>query len=532
MGKSKTGRLGIWAVVFFCSVFQISLAGSKVEAAQTSQGLLDASDLAIPEDLGYVVETHRPTPSTSSHPALVIHIQEAHTNYEGQQHLAGILEHLIKQYGLRLILVEGGQGDVGLSYLRSYGPPETRKQVAGKYLKAGILSGEEYLDMVSDYPLILWGVEQQDLYQQNVEAFLKAEEVRDSLKPLVASVREAIELVKPKVQDPALQELDTKGQAFAKNALSLGDYVDVLGGLAKRANVPTDAYPHLARFLYVRKLEPLINRDQVQTEQRELLAALSERVSEATLDELIAQARQMKEGTLTREAFYQRLEQQATSVGLSLEAYPQLSRYVSYIKRSAQINPTTVAQELDQLATRLREALALSPIARQLSTVIEQVDLVDKLVDLRLTPQEYQRLQAMDLHEVGSAWVQFLNAQLTQQGLPNRTFPSLEPLESALPTLQQFYTVAMQRDEALVDNALAKLIDSQQGLAVLITGGFHSPQITKLLTKQGVNVVVVAPKVTQATDERLYHAVLKYKNGEGRFEDVMAIANHASGQPQ
>ena len=60
---------------------------------------------------------------------------------------------------------------------------------------------------------------------------------------------------------------------------------------------------------------------------------------------------------------------------------------------------------------------------------------------------------------------------------------------------------------------------------MLITGGFHSPQITQQLKDQGVGLVVVAPKITHATDDRLYHAVLKYKSGHGTFEEVTAIAN-------
>ena len=63
---------------------------------------------------------------------------------------------------------------------------------------------------------------------------------------------------------------------------------------------------------------------------------------------------------------------------------------------------------------------------------------------------------------------------------------------------------------------------------MLITGGFHAPQIAKRLTDQGVGVVCVAPKINTPTNEQLYRAVLKYKSGHGTFEDVEAVAHQPS----
>ena len=40
--------------------------------------------------------------------------------------------------------------------------------------------------------------------------------------------------------------------------------------------------------------------------------------------------------------------------------------------------------------------------------------------------------------------------------------------------------------------------------------------------------MVVAPKISQATDEALYRAVLKYKSGHGSFEDVLAVSPHTA----
>ena len=153
--------------------------------------------------------------------------------------------------------------------------------------------------------------------------------------------------------------------------------------------------------------------------------------------------------------------------------------------------------------------------------------MLEKLVEFRLSPEEHTRMQGSGI--ACTSWPDTLNKQLVQYGLPTRTFPGLEQCDAARPLLARFYDIARQRDQVLVENALAKLAETGERIAVLITGGFHSPKVTELLEARGMGVVVLAPKVTTPTDERLYQAVLQYKNGTGSFDGVMAVANQTAG---
>lgn len=484
--------------------------------------------LSIPSSLAFIVETHPPIAASSAGRAapLVIHIQEAHTNYDAQKNLIGVLQELVAKHGLKLIMVEGGFGDVGMAYLRGYGPLENRTRVAEKYLRLGILSGEEYLDIVSDHPLILWGVEDQALYQQNLDAFLDTESLRDTLKPALARVQQAVDALRPAIAPPALLELDAKAAAFAKRDLSLADYAGALAAAARAQQIALRQFPNLERFLDVRELESSIHPDLVQKEQQALLAQLRSRAAPGAVTELLAQAEALKAGTLKREAFYAHLDQVSSDTGIHLITYyPKVATYVRYVTLSAEINPSALAEELDRFAARLRDALASTPEAKQLQSIAGQVDLVTKLLNLEFSPEEYRRFGQFDHAGIAASWTQGLRALANQRGLPVPDVGGLEPLNDALPRLERFYTAAQQRDQALVERACAKLTETGEPLAVLITGGFHSPQITKLLMEKGLGVVVVAPKVGQATNERLYQAVLKYKSGHGSFADVEAAAN-------
>ena len=422
-----------------------------------------ALDFFVPAELGYVIETHRA--ATSAQPTIV-HIQEAHTNYEGQQHLIGILELLIKQRGLRLILVEGGEGDVSLAYLRHYGSPQRRREAAEKFLKAGILSAEEYLDIVSDAPLILWGVEDRRLYNAHVAAFLDVEPLQRTLAPTLAALQRAVEALRPSLLDRALLSLQSHMEAFERQRVSVGEYAEFLETLASARQIPTTPWPNLTHFLHARAAEAALRAPDAQDRQQRLL--------------------QLQEAKL--------------------------------------VQATALADELGALAQQLQRALTEASGHPQFLRAAEGIGLLDKLLALRLSPEEYTRWQALHGQESVSQWSALLAQTLARQGLSAPAVPDVAQLEASLPRIDAFYQAAFRRDQALIDHALAKLKDTGERLAVLITGGFHSPELTRRLAAQGLGVVVAVPKTTTETNDAHYRALLKYKSGHGSLEEVFATA--------
>ena len=58
-------------------------------------------------------------------------------------------------------------------------------------------------------------------------------------------------------------------------------------------------------------------------------------------------------------------------------------------------------------------------------------------------------------------------------------------IASDLEKTQQFYQIALKRDPVLVRNALARMEHGRHKTAVLLTGGFHTPGIERLLREVG-----------------------------------------------
>lgn len=457
---------------FSALIAALALMSTAQASAQVPSGAspepLQATEIRISPEFGYILQVRQPA-TPASHAPILIHIQEAHANEQAQRAMIGILEELISRHGLRLILVEGGQGNVSLSYLRQMGTKDNRREVAEHHLKLGLISAEEYLDMVSDAPLTLWGIEREDLYRRHVQAFIDAEAVRERVAPTLTAARQAVEALSPILLDPDLNALNATSQAFASGTASLAGYATLLKDLAARHHVEMAEYPSVARFLQVSQLEQSIH------------------------DEATPQAE-------------------------------RVSNYDAYQSLSAQLKPLELKDELERLVDALRKTLSSSPEAGRLQTIDGQLGLVEKLVALKLSPDEDAALNTIDLAEAVTQWAAFLPEQLGRAGLAVAGLEGLSTLPEAVEPLRKFYAMARERDEVLVQGALAKLKDTHAMLAALITGGFHGPQLGRRLSEQGVGVVSVVPNVSHPTNDHLYRAVLRYKSGHGLLADVELAA--------
>ncbi len=122
---------------------------------------------------------------------LVICIQDLHCNLEVQQNIAGLMDYLVRRYGLGLVGVEGAQGAVNVSKLATFPVPAVRKAVGQYFLQEGRITGPEYYAAVLNPPIALVGMETDADYQaslQCVRRFLNNESLG-----LIWDLRQALE---------------------------------------------------------------------------------------------------------------------------------------------------------------------------------------------------------------------------------------------------------------------------------------------------------------------------------------------------
>lgn len=465
-----------------------------------------ASEFTFPKEWGSVAFIE--TPPVVSAGKTVVFIQDAHVNYQAQKNTAAIVDDLASRYGVRLILLEGGEGDGSLAFMRKRGTPSARLQVAEEDLRKGLLSGAEYLDIVSEHPLILWGIEDAQLYAENYSGFLEAEEARQSLEPEIASLRAIIEQLKAAVFSEPLRALEARQKAFKANELALGEYVRWLADHGDQ--LPLAEYPMLKRFA---GLSASSNLDMalVAEDQGKLLRDLQSKADPEAFAPLRQAGQDVKSGKAPASAFYLELAALAERSGADAAAYPHLTDYVEYLKAKAALQPRVLWEDLRRYQDALKRKLAQSADESALLEAGENLEWVENLLALRWTSTDWEKFEVSPERLKISTWLPALLDLAQRQGNETAWQGDIAGIDKQVSRALRFYEAARQRNEALVSRALGKMEQVGDPVAVMVAGGFHTDACVKLLADRGIQVLVITPSVGPADDGARYAALLKEK---------------------
>ena len=461
----------------------------------------------IPSQFGTIKEIFEAPNAQTSNP-IIIQIQDAHCNYEAQKNLAGILDYLAREKKLRLIMVEGGSGDVSLSFLRTYADKKAREEIADKYLRDGKISGEEYLDIVSDYNLELYGIEDQALYDTNLDSFLNIEGYKEQGLKDTDSLKEIVDALKPHMYNPQLLQLDEKKVNFEKKSLSLADYCAFLQKLAGQKGITLDAYKQLKSFRESSAIEKTIDFKQAETERGLFIKELAKNLEGAAVKDLIAKTQDFKDKKLSAQEFYDYLRSAAQDKLDLKKAYPYFDAYMHYVSMGKNIDAEDLVKEISSFENEVRKSLFVNNDDRRLSEISHAVDILVRFLKLDLMPAEYDSMQADRSNYMTATWVSFLADNCRKYQLDLR--PEVSGIiDDNFEKLDSFYKVGIDRELAFIKNIKQKIESSRDSFAVVITGGFHTAGLSKLFQQQGYSYAVVTPSISKKGDPDLYFSILK-----------------------
>lgn len=503
---------------FLSNIFKKSEKPAPATPEQTSpipkiQGYLEK--IRVPESFGSIKEIY----NAYDHPQsalpknqVIVHIQDAHVNYEAQKNIANIIELLVKEHQLKLVLVEGGIGNVSLSYLRAYADKERRQKVADEYLKEGKISGEEYLDIAEDYELHLEGIEKLEYYQENMDAFLTIETFKDKALDYLNRMDYVVKVLKEKIYGSKLKEFEGLKSQFDKGDIQLAAYCRRLDEMAKAHKVDLSGYSQFQTVLRLDTEEKQINFKTAEEERKTLINEITKQLEREKAQELVSRSLDFKQEKIRSHEFHTYLSGLATSLGIGIERYPNLKAFIGYEALHEQLDALDVFTEKDDVEKKIREVFFRNDDEKRLALTADKIEFLKDFVNLKLPPHQFKRYEA----DRGSfktqgdlEWLQKIaQKNRISQGVPDTAYL----IDQNLSKLETFYTAAAKRDLVFLLKTEKLLAHYGEKLAVLKTGGFHTERMTHLLREKGYSYIVVVPKVTQPTNTALYHKILKYKN--------------------
>ncbi|MGH7198068.1 MAG: sigma-70 family RNA polymerase sigma factor, partial [Candidatus Omnitrophota bacterium] len=490
----------------------------------------------IPKSVAVLEDAWRAEGSDPSGTKTLILLQDAHTNASGQINLAKTLDILLSfrarhfageksPTGIRYVFLEAGQGDESLAFLRSHAPLEKRKQIGASYRQKGELQGSEYLNLTSDHDFVLWGVEDMGLYAKALATYRQVAKERGKFEDYLDRVEKTVKVLKPRIYNPLLLEFDEKYQKYRKNKVPLTEYSEILSEEAARLEVPLSSFPHLKTFRKLQALEKRINFDRAGEEQVKAVASLSE----ADRKELFEIQNPSKVGSDNKiqTAYFAQLHDviarsAATKQSMRkdrhgrhgdlamTQMYPELSKYFRYLKASQKIDLKKILEEQKALEEKIFSALTTNEDERQLLQASRNVQSLKKLLYLQFTPDDFkaylENKKSFDITRITG----FLNRKIMdlRQFYEGVTFLE-EGYEATIQKCEAFYELTTQRDQKFVENVTKKMGNET---AILITGGYHAPNLKHLLQKENISYIVLTPQILRETNQKRYEKLLLSQN--------------------
>lgn len=449
--------------------------------------------IVIPREFGLIKSKY-----IGKNGKLVVHIQDAHCNYEAQSNIVHILENLIKNYNVSFVSVEGADGIIDTSWFKAFPDEEVRKEVATYFMKKGEITGPEFLSITTDLPIKLFGAETRSHYIENLNAFTSSYPLKEETEKYYTQIKTVLNRLKNYIYTEELKALDSKIQDYESKKLPFNEYVRFLEGLAEKHRINLREYSDFFKLISALIYEKKIDFNVTDKERSALIDELSKSMPKEGLTELVTKSLSFKSGKISSAEYYEYLKSLALKNGIELsKKYPNLSNYIVYNSVYSKIDNEKLFNDIKNLELAIKERLFKNDDQRTLDKLSRHAEILLGLVNIKLLNGDFEYYKTHKEEFTHESFSDFIKKKTVQFGLAYEVDLPSDAVQNSIPRLEDFYSIAIKRDKSLVDNTLNEIKKEKLQAAVLITGGFHSEGITKLLERQGISYLVVSPNITK-----------------------------------
>ncbi|MEI8345419.1 MAG: hypothetical protein WCG06_05035, partial [Candidatus Omnitrophota bacterium] len=323
----------------------------------------------------------------------------------------------------------------------------------------------------------------------------------------LARIEQLLAILKKKLYPAGLLDYESK-KYFVKQGGGDIDFQAAFKGM-RDLDADLSAFGNLSAFERLLNNEKGIDFNAANLEQALLLEQLVKKGLKDDLESALGEIKSNKEKNISLFAYFQNTFRICLKNNISIEAYPNLIKYAEYLKSFSEIDLDKLLQEHQQAEDRLyRDLLKGSADARRIRAVDRFVKLLETAFKIQMSADEFRLFKANETDYTSLAMLAFLNKQLALEGRFENILGYHSALEEAKQHLNAFYESVQKRDDAFIANLDQSIKSEKQKIVILISGGYHTQNLKKLFRDKGYSYAVLAPKVTEATNQKKYEKLL------------------------
>ncbi|MBD3296741.1 MAG: hypothetical protein GF392_05180, partial [Candidatus Omnitrophica bacterium] len=442
---------------------------------------------------------------------VILNIQDAHSSLSAQYRISSLLEKLVSEYDLRVIALEGADGYVDTSLLSTFPDRKARDRVAEGLLAGGLMNAGEFFAVTGDDPdIALYGVEDSELYQKNLEGFRRIMNEHSRKLGRVRELAGELERLAEEVYCAPFSELEKSVTAHQAGDIGFAQHWKELEEIASRVGTRLRHGVNARKLVRAISIEESIDFKAADQQRKRLMDELSTVLSRKPMEDLVLMAVRYKRGEVSPATFHRYLGDLAGQYGIDPARYRDLCFFSEYLSCYEDIDMYRLFREIDEAERSLRARTARDPLELELSGWIHRTRLLRKLYSARLNNAEYRKMISEKDHYAPAEYVSFMRRLCSGNGIPLPRIPDLDEVFSGVDGSLEFYRVAEKRNSALLANTVRRMKEEDRHVAALISGGYHTEGLTRLMRERGVACLVVVPRFAEGR-ERPYIAVLTSK---------------------
>ncbi len=445
---------------------------------------------------------------------LVVCIQDLHCNPYVQKNIYNIISHFARRYGVSAIFSEGApQGRVNTRLMTSVPDDGIRADLLSGLLRNGLISGAEYY-AVSQNKDILYGLEDWNVYSENLSRIHSIIERQSRYRVQAEQVHGWISALKEKYLSRRIRDYEDRVISSRENGGQA--LYNELEKLSAESGQSLRDYPHLDRYLRLRRCRAGINSGKIAEEQRSYLNELARQVPFSVYQELTGKT---ADGNASGE-YYSALAELSRlyAPSIHLSAYPNLSRYLEQVRLMDAINPVALLYEQKDFLRKALEKNANTLRDREMLFLSEMDPYLKDFYLLHIDPLDYEFFKAH--------YPQFkavMKKYVADPGF-DEVFSDLGSGEAEL---FKFYDVNKERNKIFFNavKAQAGIVNAPvipatpeqmagcenlgrfKNIFIVVVGGFHG-ELAQLFNSAGISNITVTPSVADGGGSGVYFGML------------------------
>jgi len=506
-----------------CFLVTTLYSGSYSQIVQKTYNIGDVFDKmsVIESDVGKITGIN-----DISSDITVINIQDLHCHEQTQHNISEIIKEINDNFPLESIYVEGGYGSIDISWLNRISDENLKNRIIEELLKEGYLSAAEYFAVKNKKNNLLRGLESPALHTENLQRLSAIIQNQPKYKETLADMAKELKILNS-------QYVNSKNKRFTKyiykylnGNIDSTKFYTILFKYVNKINlnpsdynnitsVKTEDYPNISMFLCLSKEYKDLDVNRVNAELGSFISSLKNKLTYSDYKRLAEITGNFKD----TERLFEFLSKMPHEFSLDMSKnYACLDVFFEIRRMNARINPVALVNEERKLIEQIRMALSKNSTEQEIAYITDFSKYFKDYLTYSLTASDWKYFKR--------GFDKFYDLY-AKYAVVDR----IKPFEKDIKELNRYYELNDGRNSVFMSNIMKdespellqlngkvrtseEILKQSRKVKIVITGGYHSEELTRLLESENINTIVVTPnvqsKVEQANER--YAEIIREQN--------------------